>query len=83
MRWKRGSICVSAADAPFKPARSEEGVWGLVPRQGVWGMKSPNVPMSRSEKKSRQGAKRNLTVIPLSRKRAVPAPTSEQHGFVK
>ena len=39
-------------------ARSEEGV----PRLGVWGMKSPNVPLSRSDQmKSSQGAKRYLT----------------------
>ena len=29
---------------PLQAARSEEGVWGLVPGRGVWGMESPNVP---------------------------------------
>ena len=28
-------------------ARSEEGVWGLVSSLGVWGMKSPIVPIAK------------------------------------
>ena len=35
-------------------ARSEEGVRGLVPGLGVWGMKSPNVSISRSDERKKQ-----------------------------
>ena len=35
----------------LKTARSEEGVRGLVPGLGVWGMKSPNVPIAKRLKK--------------------------------
>ena len=37
-----------------------KGSGNNIPRLGVWGMKSPNVPQSRSEK-GRQGARRSLT----------------------
>ena len=41
---------------------AKKGSGDNVPRLGDWGMKSPNVPISRSDQeKSSQGAKRYLT----------------------
>ena len=39
---------MSFSDSNEQSARSENGVWGPVPRLGVWGMKSPIVPLLRS-----------------------------------
>ena len=39
---------MSFSDSNEQSARSENGVWGLVPRLGGWGMKSPIVPLLRS-----------------------------------
>lgn len=47
-------------------ARSEEEVWGLVPRLGVWGQKSPNVPLSRSDKREKEPFQRAPFVFSLS-----------------
>ena len=33
-----------------------EGIWRLVLRQGVWRMKSPIVPLSRSEEERQSGS---------------------------
>ena len=42
-------------------ARSEDGVWGLVPRLGIWGMKSPNVPQIAKRSKKKAVRERSVT----------------------
>ena len=47
---------MSFSDSNEQSARSENGVWGLVPRLGAWGMKSPIVPLSRSDSEIKSGS---------------------------
>ena len=48
---------MSFSDSNEQSARSENGVWGLVPRLGVWGMKSPIVPLLRSHEEKQSGSR--------------------------
>ena len=48
---------MSFSDSNEQSARSEDGVWGLVPRLGVWGMKSPIVPLLRSNEEKQSGSR--------------------------
>ena len=47
---------MSFSDSNEQSTRSEDGVWGLVPRLGVWGMKSPIVPLLRSNEEKQSGS---------------------------
>ena len=51
-----------------------EGVWGLVLRLGVWGMKSPNVPPSANQKDEGTG---NVGLPPKPAWGAAPNPARD------
>ena len=53
---------MSFSDSNEQSARSEYGVWNLVPRLGDWGMKSPIVPLLRSHEEKQSGSRAKLTV---------------------
>lgn len=46
---------MSFSDSNKQSARSEDGVWNLVPRLGDWGMKSPIVPLLRIHEENQSG----------------------------
>lgn len=47
---------MSFSDSNEQSARSEDGVWELVPRLGDWGMKSPIVPLLQSHEEKQSGS---------------------------